>query len=367
MRFKKVNVDRMEGDNPDSLSRTAKVQRRIATSLIRPTSANTGEQREILKNYEDYGDLVSPDTFSKSIKDDKYIAESRDKQLTKAMGTAELYKNAMHTSEAELVSMRQDNPRGAQDAEWALDGLRGLYAQESEKIERLASPSKPGQTSKHVTLAALLGKHAVGYALSDSNPEMRKERTGPYSLSPDYETPDGPTGVWNAADLGTAKATHRANTRNLTRGQRLKERIAPYRAVVHELSDAYGGAEEGGWVYETGTPVHTSRGFVTARGAAKEVEKLKTKYTRAKNGRNILSMSPSDVYDMDVDQGVFEPQEYTDNWAKAHLGNEAATFIQEPDDEDYDYSHFGQHSNDYKVNLAYGNIGNYPKRRPRYE
>lgn len=365
MKFKRVVTDRMEGDDPDKLSRTAKVQRRIATTLIRPTSASTGEQREILKDYEDYGDRVSPNTFSKSIKDDKYIAESRDKQLTKAMGTAELYKNALHTGEAALVSMRQDNPRNAQDAEWELNGLRDLYEIESQKIERLASPPKPGQTSKHVTLAALLGKHAVGYALSDSNPEMRRERTGPYSLSPDYETPDGPTGVWTASDFGTAKATHRANTRNLTRGQRLRERIAPYRAVVHELSDAYGGPEEGGWVYETGTPVHTSRGFVTARGAAKEVEKLKTKYTRAKNGRNILSMSPSDVYEMDEDQGVFEPQEYTDNWAGA-MGM-PSRFIQEPDDEDYDYSHFGQHSKDYKVNLSYGDIGAYPKRRPRYE
>jgi len=367
MKFKRVDTDRMVGDDPDKLSRTAKVQRRVATALIRPTSANTGEQRQILKDYESYGDLVSPNTFSQSITDDQIIAQRRDKDLTKAMGIAEMYKDAIYRTEAAIPSMHQDNPRNAIDAERELEGLRHWHALESEKIERLATPPRPGQTSKHVTLAALLGKNAVGYALSDSNPKMRRERTGPYSLSPDYETLDGPTGIWNAADLGTAKATHRANTRNLTRGQRLKERIAPYRAVVHELSDAYGGAEEGGWVYETGTPVHTSRGFVTARGAAKEVEKLKTKYTRAKNGRNVLSMSPSDVYDMDVDQGVFEPQEYVDNWARAQLGDEAATFIEEPDDEDYDYSHFGQHSNDYKVNLAYGNIGAYPKRRPRYE
>jgi len=350
MKFKRVDTDRMVGDDPDKLSRTAKVQRRIATTLIRPTSANTGEQRQILKDYQDYGDFVSPNTFSKSIEDDKFIAKRRDKQLTDAMGKAELYNGLIHQYE----SYKED-----------VGGLRQLYAQESDKVKNLSVPPTPGQTSKHVTLAALLGKHAVGYALSDSNPEMRKERTGPYSLSPDYETSDGPTGVWNAADLGTAKATHRANTRNLTRGQRLKERVAPYRAVVHELGDAYGGREEGGWTYETGTPVHTSRGFVTARGAAKEVEKLKTKYTRAKNGRSVLSMSPSDVYDMDVDQGVFEPQEYTDNRADA-MGM-PSRFIQEPLDEDYDYSHFGQHSNDYKVNLAYGNIGAYPKRRPRYE
>lgn len=365
MKFKRVVTDRMEGDDPDKLSRTAKVQRRIATALIKPTSASTGEQRQILRDYETYGDRVSPNTFSQSIKDDQYIAKTRDKKLTEAMGMVEMLNTAMPHAEAKVAQLGQDNPRAVQDAQWAVNSLRDMHARESEKIERLATPPKPGQTSKHVTLAALLGKHAVGYALSDSNPEMRKERTTPYSLSPDYETPDGPRGVYVSSDLGEAKATHRANTRNLTRMQRLKERVAPYRAVVHELGDAYGGGEEGGWTYETGTPVHTSRGFVTARGAAKEAEKLKTKYKRTEGGRSILSMSPSDVYAMDEDQGVFEPQEYTDNWADA-MGM-PSRFIQEPDDEDYDYSHFGQDSNDYKVNLAYGDIGAYPKRRPRYE
>ena len=46
MRFKSVDIDRMDGDNPESMSRTSKIQRRVASSLIRPTSASTGEQRQ---------------------------------------------------------------------------------------------------------------------------------------------------------------------------------------------------------------------------------------------------------------------------------------------------------------------------------
>lgn len=350
MKFKPVDTDRMEGDNPEGMSRTAKVQRRVATALVKPTSASTGEQRAVLKGYEDYGDRVRPNTFSKSIEDDKFIAKRRDKQLTDAMGKAELYNGFIHEYE-----------NGPED----IGGLKQLYAQESDKVKNLSVPPTPGQTSKHVTLAALLGKHAVGYALSDSNPAMRKEATGLNKNSPDFETPEGPKGIYEAKDLGEAKATNRANTRNLTRGQRLKEKVAPYRAVVHELGDAYGGREEGGWTYETGTPVHTSRGFVTQRGAAKEADKLRTKYTPAKGARSILNMSASDVYQMDDDDGVFEPQQYTDNHAKAM--DMPSTFIQEPLDEDYDYSHFGQHSKDYKVSVGYGKIGAYPKQRPRYE
>jgi len=365
MKFKRVDTDRMEGDDPDKLSRTAKVQRRVATALIRPTSASTGEQRLILQDHGDW-DRVQPDTFSQSIKNDQYIAQTRDKKLTKAMSMVETINSAMPHAEAKVVQLGQDNPREAQNAKWALDNLRDMHARESETIRSLSTPPKPSQTSKHITLAALLGKHAVGYALSDSNPEMRKQTDKPIGMrTPDYESSEGPKGVYESSDLGQARATHRANTRSLTRTQRLKERVAPYRAIVHELGDAYGGAEEGGWTYETGRPVHTSRGFVTARGAAKEAEKLKTKYTRAKNGRSILNMSPSDVYAMDEDQGVFEPQEYTDNWAGA-MGV-PSRFVQEPDDEDYDYSHFGQHSKDYRVTVGYGDIGAYPKRRPRYE
>lgn len=365
MRFKPVDTDRMEGDNPEGMSRTAKVQRRIATALIRPTSASTGKQRQILQDHGDYG-RVAPDTFSQSIKNDEYGAQIRDKKLTRAMSDVELYNSAMPHAEAAVVKVSQDNPRALQNAQGRLQDLKVAHYQANQVVESLKTPPQPSQTSKHVTLAALLGKHAVGYALSDSNPAMRRETTTPLGMrTPDYETPEGPTGIYEAKDLGQAKATHRANTRNLSRGQRLKERIAPYRAVVHELSDAYGGPEEGGWTYETGTPVHTSRGFVTARGAAKEAEKLKTKYKRAEGGRSILSMSPSDVYDMDYDDGVFEPQEYTDNYAKAM--DMPSTFVQEPLDEDYDYSHFGQSSKDYKVNTSYGKLGAYPKRRPRYE
>lgn len=362
MKFKPVDTDRMEGDNPEGMSRTAKVQRRIATALIKPTSASTGEQRQRLRDYEGN---IGPNDFSQSITNDQNIAKSRDKRLTKAMSEVELYNSAMPHAEAAVVQARQDNPGKEQDAKWALESLQVGHYRANETVKGLSTPLVPSQTSKHVTLAALLGKHAVGYAVSDSNPAMRKEAVELDKNSPDFETPGGPQGIYQASDLGEAKATNRANSRNLTRGQRLKEKVAPYRAVVHELGDAYGGREEGGWSYETGTPVHTSRGFVTQRGAAKEADKLRAKYTPAKGARSILNMSASDVYQMDDDDGVFEPQQYTDNHAKA-MGM-PSTFIQEPLDEDYDYSHFGQHSKDYKVSVGYGKIGAYPKQRPRYE
>lgn len=358
--YNSIDIDEMEGGTPENMSRTARMQRRIATALIRPTSASTGEQRNRL--YE-HTDTITPDSFSKSIESDNWVAQSRDKKLTDAMGKMEYINKFMPDAEGDIVKARQQNPQDLDRAQAWAGHLQQAYSQTNDTIKELSTPREPSQTSKHLWMAALLGKHAVGHAISDQNDAMGKEvKTPPYV---DYETTGEPATIWTSSHVGEAKATHRANTRTLTRGQRLKERIAPYRAVVHEVNDAYGGPEEGGWTYETGTPVHTSRGFVTKRGAQKEVERLKTKYTPVEGGRSILSMSPSDVYDMDRDQGVFEPLEYTDNYAKAH--DMPSRFTQEPLDEDYDYSHFGQPSRDYKVNLGYGKLGPYPKRRPYYE
>ena len=350
-------------DDSESLSRTGKVQRRIATALIRPTSTSTGEQRFLLQPHTDWRGHISPNTFAESIESDKSTAETRDKQLLGAMQSVEEIDNILRGQDVQIAQARQQNPEQLSQLQYSRDMTNAWRDQAEEQIRRLGPAPKPSQTSRHTTLAALLGKHAVGYALSDENPAMSGETKNLGENSPYYETEDGPGHIFTASGLGQAKATHRANTRTLSRGRRLMARIAPYHVVVHELGDAYGGREEGGWVYETGTPVHTSRGFVTQRGAAKEADRLRAQYPRKQ--RNILNMSASDVYEMDADQGVFEPLTYTDNYAKAY--GLPSTFIQEPLDEDYDYSHFGQSSQDYQVRVGYGKIGEYPKRKPRYE
>jgi hypothetical protein len=350
----------MDGDNPESMSRTSKIQRRVASSLIRPTSASTGEQRQRIRNNDG---RVSPDDFSQSITSDQRAANTRDRKLTEAMQNIEMYDSVIPHAEAKIVAARQDNPNQAKWLQNSLGMLTHNRNIANDEVKRLKTPPQPSQTNKHVWMAALLGKNAVGYALSDSNPAMRKEAVTLGQNSPDFESPSGPQGIYQASDLGEAKAINRANSRTLNRKQRIKEKISPYRAIVHELGDAYGGREEGGWTYETGKPVHTSRGFVTQRGAAKEADKLRTKYTRKQ--RSILNMSPSDVYSMDENDGVFENLEYTDNWADA-MGV-PSRFMQEPLDEDYNYSHFGQPSKDYKVSVGYGKIGEYPKQRPHYE
>jgi len=347
-------------DNPKNISRTSKIQRRIASTLIRPKSASTGEQRQRIRGN---NGIVSPDDFSRSITNDQRVASFRDKKLTEAMQNIEMYDSVIPRAEAKIAAARQDNPNEVKWLQSSLGVLKHNRNVENNEIKRLKTPPKPSQTNKHVWMAALLGKNAVGYALSDSNPAMSKETSTTGINTPDFETPSGPQVIYQASDLGEAKAINRANSRTLNRKQRIKEKIAPYRAIVHELGDAYGGREEGGWTYETGTPVHTSRGFVTQRGAAKEADKLRTKYTRKQ--RSILNMSPSDVYAMDESDGVFENLEYTDNSADA-MGM-PSRFYQEPLDEDYDYSHFGQPSKDYRVSVGYGKIGAYPKQRPHYE
>ncbi|NDB57007.1 hypothetical protein EB001_00915 [bacterium] len=353
------DIDEMDEDNSEKLSRTAKVQRRIASALIRPKSASTGEQRQLLQQDR----VVKPEDFSRSIIKDQRLVQNRDYMLTEAMKNVEMYDSAIPHAEANVVRARQDNPG---EEEWSRMSLQRLLRNRDEannEIKRLKTPPQPSQTSKHVWLAALLGKNPVGYALSDSNPAMSRETSTRGINTPDFETPSGPQLIYQASDLGEAKAVNRANSRTLNRKQRIKEKIAPYRAIVHELGDKYAGPEEGGWTYETGTPVHTSRGFVTQRGAAKEADKLRTKYTRKQ--RTILNMSPSDVYAMDAHDGAFKNVEYTDNWADA-MGV-PSRFYEESLDEDFDYSHFGEPSKDYKVSVGYGKIGAYPKQRPHYE
>ena len=339
-------------------SRMANFQHRIATALIRPSSAKTGEQRLRLQYRQS---TIKPDTFSKSIDEDARVNAWRETAMPAAWDEVNMWDKHIHEIESQAVSRSQDDP----DMEgWTRTGIEAVNRERRRavaKLDQVSTPVTPNQTSRHITLAALLGKNAVGYALSDQNPAMNNNKNFSSHLS--YETDDGPQGIHYAKDLGEAKATHAINTRTLSRGKRLLEKVAPYRAVVHELGDAYGGAEEGGWTYETGEAVHTSRNYLTQRGATKEAKRLEKKYTR--NKRGILNMSASDVYQMDKDDGVFEPQEYTDNMAKAN--GVPYRFIQEPDDEDYDYSHFGRPSKDHRVTVAYGNIGDFPKNRPQYE
>lgn len=353
-------AEEMDEENTERISRTSKVQRRVASALIRPKSASTGKQRQLLQKRHD---VITPDSFSESIKQDQSAAKNRDRQLTNAMQNVEMYDSAIPNAEANVVRARQDNPEKEKWERMVAERLIDSRNRENEVIKKLKTPRQPSQTNKHIWLAALLGKNAVGYALSDSNPAMIKDTPTRGKNTPDFETPEGPKTIYQYSDVGEAKATNRANSRTLNRKQRIKERFAPYRAIVHELGDAYGGPSEGGWVYETGTPVHTSRNFVTQRGAAKEADKLRTKYTRKQ--RSMLNMSPSDVYMMDSHDGAFENLKYTDNWADAM--DFPSTFFQEPLDEDYDYSHFGQPSKDYRVSVGYGKIGDYPKQRPHYE
>lgn len=339
-------------------SRMANFQHRIATALIRPSSAKTGEQRLRLQYRQS---TINPDTFSKSIDEDARVNAWRETAMPKAWDQVNMWDRHIHAAESQFASESRDNP----DVEgWTRTGLDAVNRERRKAVahlDQVSAPLTPSQTSRHITLAALLGKKAVGYALSDQNPAMNNHKN--FSSYSQYETDDGPQGIHYAKDLGEAKATHAINTRTLSRGKRLLEKVAPYRAVVHEMSDAYGGAEEGGWTYETGEAVHTSRNYLTQRGAIKEAKRLETKYTR--NKRGILNMSASDVYQMDQDEGVFDPIEYTDN--AALVNGLPHRFMQEPDDEDYDYSHFGRPSKDHRVTVAYGNIGDFPKTRPQYE
>jgi hypothetical protein len=207
-------------------------------------------------------------------------------------------------------------------------------------------------TKKHKRLAGLLGQQLI------ENLFEERSENSKFIDSPVY-------GEDSDSNVAMSKALHREELRNLSRVEQLKELLFPYRVGVYEQRDAYGGHEEGGWWYTTGTLAHESRPFMTKRGAVREELNLQKKYPKLQGQRSITSVSPSDAYAADVDQGVFEPQTYTDH--TADIQGMPSTFVQESHDEDYDYSHFGQSSKDYVTRIYRGKpASRYPYSRPDF-
>lgn len=349
-------MDFLENDETEpssALSRTARMQHFIAGKLIRPTSIATGTQRNSIPR--GWTGRLKPEDIAD---EDKRYQRSRE----------ELPRMKAHwASKSELLDELRNIPDSPESdmmrSRWQKD-LQKEVDEAHERISRVETNPTP-YTDRHVTLAALLGKKAVNWALSDDNRKMSgRVQDKDLGRTVDKDTGE-PSIAVSLADVGEDKARHNSEIASLPRMERIKARVAPWHANVHEMSDGYGGPQEGGWWYDTGSLVGSTRGYMTRRGAEKAAEKLSKQFTKNKSGRNSLSISPSDAYASDYDQGVFDPVEYTDNMAEA-MGM-PSRFIQEPSDEDYDYSMFGQHSKDYRVNVTRGEMGDFPRIRPRYE
>lgn len=371
------------------LTRGQRFRDSIARAVIRPGSAATGEQ--IFRFQEDEGDSYDKVGFSEAVSRD---ARSLNRQRTWADETMVRIKNL----NAAADKLKEIEDRGPLDRdpdsferqeERKLDKSRrssSFYGQhrdvvdslaESRRLKRAAEAEEkqllegympsfgyPRATNKHITLAALLGTSTVDRVLeerkrfSNVDKDVKSEKG-----TVEYDTGHGYTGEYTINSVAIGKALHRRKTRNLSRYERLKERIFPYRVGVYEEHDAYGGSQEGGWWYNEGELVHESRPFMTKRGALKEGMRLEQQYPE--NKRGLLNLRAADAYQADLDEGVFEPLEYTDNFAEA-VGM-PSKFIQTPEDEDYNYSHFGQPSNDYRVYVTRGKPSKmYPEQKPYY-
>lgn len=350
-------------DVPEDLgSRTARMQHFIAGSLIRPTSRHTGEQRLMLKDHTDnsWSDSgrITPTTFAQGI-DNVLAQKERIPKLREQVESKTFGRDML------VETLHEDMPSA--ERERATADIHKLYQPDISRAQSsldYAENAKMPLTGAHTALAALLGKRAVGWALSDENPKngwVNKDS----AREPSYTFDDGVPGidVLKHAQSGEGKAAHHAETASLPLMQRVAARVAPWHANVHALNSAYGGPEEGGWTYTTGKTITHSRGYVTQRGARKAAEKLSKQFTPGTT--DIRNMSPSDAYQMDKDQGAFDPVIYTDNTADA-MGM-PSTFVQEPNDKDYDYSHFGKPSEDYDVTVTRGKTGDFPKNKPYYE
>lgn len=329
------------------MSRTARIQHFIAGQLIRPTSVATGTQRnQLSKGWN--GRLRAADIESQ----EQGLIRSRNslpklkENLSTASGLLDIYKSIPESEPGRNshVKRQQDQVDSMQRHITHLERNTSVY------------------TNRHLWAAALLGRRATNWALSDDNPKMGEWAHTDLGRTINKDTGDLDLAV-KPADIGEDKARHYAETADLPRLERLKARIAPWHANVHEMSDGYGGPEEGGWWFSQGTPVGSTRGYMTRRGAERAAKRLSAQFTPGK--RNITNISPSDAYQADYDQGAFNPVEYTDNMADA-MGM-PSRFVEEPLDEDFDYSHFGQKSNDYSVSVTRGELGAYPRVRPHYE
>lgn len=372
------------------LTRGQRFRDSIARAIIRPGSAATGEQ--VLRFQEDQGNSYDKVGFSEAVNRD---VRSLNSQKTWADETMVRIKN-LHAAADKLKEIEDRGPLDRdpdsfeRKEERKLDKSRrnsSFYSQHRDIVDSLAESQRlrrgaealekqllegntpsygyPRVTSKHITLAALLGRRSVDKVLeeraifSHADKDIKDEKG-----TVEYDTGQGYTGEYTINSAAVGKALHKRKTRNLSRSERLKERIFPYRVGVYEEHDAYGGPAEGGWFYNEGELVHESRPFMTKRGALKEGMRLEQQYPAKKRG--LLNLRAADAYQADLDEGVFEPIEYTDNAAEAF--GMPSTFIQTPEDEDYNYSHFGQPSNDYRVYVTRGKPAEkYPEQRPYYE
>jgi len=371
------------------LTRGQRFRDSIARAVIRPGSAATGEQ--ILRFQEDQGDSFDKVGFRKALDRDSGSLKNQKAWLDETMQLIKKYNDIADAAkekedrgpldrdpdsferkeEIKLNKSKRkssfwwDNPDVADSATKSQIFRKMAEDKETQMLSgEVPSYGYPRVTDKHITLAALLGTSTVDRVLeerkqySNVDKDVKNKKSDVY-----YDDGTGYSGEFttNAAAIG--KALHKRKTRNLSRSERLKERIFPYRVGVYEERDSYGGREEGGWWYNEGDLVHESRPFMTKRGAFKEEKRLEQQYPRRR--RSLLNARASDVMEADKDQGVFEPLPYTDNSAAAF--GMPSTFIQTPDDEDYDYSIFGQPSNDYRVYVTRGKPSEmYPEQKPYY-
>lgn len=370
------------------LTRGERFRDAIARALVRPTSASTGEQLLRLEEGAKYD--FSRSSFDKhDIKSalDKDVESQykqrwwredlleRNKKLDASMQTMRDYDETAKT-EGFLTNdprerSRMNNYRHRNKL--AQNALATEIEQNNQRLLNDDVPTfgAPRVTSRTITLAALLGKRAVNNAFSRSWGSGTEKRDSINSINRDkpkayYDSGVALEGEYTQDDLAKGKATHVRQTRNLSRAKRIKERLAPYRVVAYELSDAYGGQEEGGWTYTQGDLVHQSRPFMTKRGAASYEKWLQREGYRRKDRRSILNMPPETAYMLDVASGAFDPVEYTDNAAEAF--GMPSRFIETPEDDDFDYSHFGQPSEDYDTYIVRGNVPEQnPSVRPYYE
>ena len=375
------------------LTRGQRFRDSIARAVIRPGSAATGEQ--ILRFQEDQGDSYDKVGLIKALDRDQRSLTSQKKWVDETMGWIKHYSNMAdyHKEKEDRGPLDRDPNSFERKEERRLDKSRRkssfymdnpdvvdflplsqIFKKKAEEKERqllageTSSFGYPRVTNKHVTLAALLGKRSVDKVLTERRVYSNADKDIENEDYIDYDEGTGYHGEYTINSVAVGKALHKRKTRTMSRGDRLKERIAPYHVGVYEETDAYGGREEGGWFYNTGELVHESRPFITKRGAFKEKKRLEKQYPTLKDRgkqRSVLNMSASDTYQVDKDQGVFDAIPYTDNFAAAF--DMPSTFLQTPEDEDYDYSMFGQPSEDYRVYVTRGKpTKTYPQERPYY-
>lgn len=357
-----------------------RAQHFIASAIFRPESKHTADQRQRLSERR-WNDVQGAHYYGMSETNSKIIDETIKSEASSKKRTTERIApelNAYTTALEGLKKNIEDYPKAKgigyekekeyRDAESVYSRLKVEHNRLNQEYENVKN--KPsGLTNRTQWAAALLGKKAVSSALTGERfGESAKEtrRPGP---SPTYQNIDNsnwankPVSIYNREDIGGARLALHQQTKDLPLAQRVKSRIAPWHVNVHQLGEAYGGREEGGWTYSTAELKDVKGGYVTKRKAERVASKINDKLPKDK--LSILNMSPSDVYQMDQDQGVFEDQTYTDNWAM--VNDVPSTFIQQPSDEDYDYSHFGKESRNFKASVSYGKLSDYPKRAPIYE